>query len=333
MKKHLKVLLVLFLSFVFIPNVLAKENVSIESVKLDSKSNNTEIINEATYEGLSIKLDLKFNEVDDFAKYKIVINNSTDNDYEISEISYFDDSEYITYEYSYVDNNKIVNNNSKTTMYITIKYNKEVPEELFTDSSFIETNNLVIDLGNNNDVTNTIKNPKTSDNMFIITLVLAITIAISLILYRTTKKKKILIILIINVVLLPISIYAIEKLQIKVESKVEIESQYDYFCYHNDGNGFTGAKQTHIYKKGMTWKEYIESNDTKLINKMNTYPLVNILFPGTDCVSNCRTGLENLDLNNNQIFVTDITSEYYNLPNPNLKIMSSKKICYVFIPN
>ena len=72
MKNYLKTLLVLFLAFIFIPNAFAKENVSIESVTLDSKSKNTVIINEATYEGLSINFNIKFSEVKDYAKYKIV---------------------------------------------------------------------------------------------------------------------------------------------------------------------------------------------------------------------------------------------------------------------
>ena len=59
------------------------------------KSDNTEIVNEATYQNLSIKFDIKFNEVNDFAKYKIVINNQTNEDYEISEVN--PNSQYVTY--------------------------------------------------------------------------------------------------------------------------------------------------------------------------------------------------------------------------------------------
>ena len=190
MKKKIKILLVFFLSFIFIPNVFAEENVSIESVMLDSKSENTEITNEATYEGLSINFDVKFNEVNDYAKYKIVINNQSDEDYEITEDSNFNNSEYIRYEYSYENNNKKVLKNSKTTIFITIKYNKEVPEESFHNGSFIKTNNIVIDLNNETiNVPNTIINPKTGDSLFIIILVFIITVGILLILYKTNKKK------------------------------------------------------------------------------------------------------------------------------------------------
>ena len=91
----MKKLLLILLTFLFIPNVYAANNVVIESVTLDSKSDNTEIVNEATYQNLSIKFDIKFNEVNDFAKYKIVINNQTNEDYEISEVN--PNSQYVTY--------------------------------------------------------------------------------------------------------------------------------------------------------------------------------------------------------------------------------------------
>ena len=41
MKRYLKILLIFILLFLLIPNAFAKENISIESVTLDSKSKNT----------------------------------------------------------------------------------------------------------------------------------------------------------------------------------------------------------------------------------------------------------------------------------------------------
>ena len=268
MKNYLKTLLVLFLAFIFIPNVFAKENVSIESVTLDSKSNNTVIINEATYEGLSINFNIKFSEVKDYAKYKIVINNQSNEDYEITEGSNFNNSEYISYEYSYENNRKIVQKNSKTTIYITIKYNKELPEESFYNGSFIETNNIVIDLGN--DVSDSINNPKTGNSLFVITLVFIITIGVSLILYKT-KKKKFFSIFIISIALLPVSIYAIKKIQIRIESKVEITEQYNLGKYlvKNYPEKFT-KYEGQVTDKVETTKEassvyFINDNDNYLV--------------------------------------------------------------------
>ena len=58
MNNYLKVLFIFLLSFVFVSNVYAAENVSIESITLDSKSDNAEIVNDASYEALSIKFNI-----------------------------------------------------------------------------------------------------------------------------------------------------------------------------------------------------------------------------------------------------------------------------------
>ena len=80
MIKHIKLFLILFVLFIGI-NVVQAANVSIESITLDSKSSKTEILEEPTYEGLSIKFNIKFVEVGDSAKYKIIINNQDNEDY------------------------------------------------------------------------------------------------------------------------------------------------------------------------------------------------------------------------------------------------------------
>ena len=59
MKKIYSLLFVLLISLFFIPNVYAADNVSIESVTLDSKSDSAEVVNEASFEGLNIKFDVK----------------------------------------------------------------------------------------------------------------------------------------------------------------------------------------------------------------------------------------------------------------------------------
>ena len=214
MRKLFISLIIVLLGIMFLP-VYAAENVNIESIELDSKSDTTEIITDASYSGLSIKFDLKFKEVNDYIKYKIVINNPTNEDYELSENN--NNSNYIKYEYSYDDGNKIIEKNKKSIIYITIKYNKEVTENLFDDEgNFIETNNLVINLGGED-----IINPNTGNfNPIIYILILLLLLFV---IYIITKSKKILNIFIITILLLPISIYAIEKLQIKIESKIKIE--------------------------------------------------------------------------------------------------------------
>jgi len=242
--------------------------VCIESVVLDSKSDKARILSKPKYQDLTVKFDIKFKELNDYVKYKIVINNATNEDYMISEKSDFGDSPYIIYEYRYEGSNKVVKKNSKKVMYIIIKYNLKVPDEKFNNGVFTENNNLVINLGNDNSIIDVLKNPNTGHNLLIIFIILLVVFGLSFLLYKTTNEKKYLSIFIIGLALLPISIYAIEKFQVNVESKVQIvklnhfslvQSPYcslqrdeDYFELFEDAVLYT-------YEEGMTIEEWLHS--------------------------------------------------------------------------
>ena len=204
--KKLITLFVLILSIIFIPNVYAAD-VSIESITMESKSDNTTIVNEATYSNLKVNFDVKFTKKDDYIKYKIVINNPTNEDYEITDTQNTKPSEYIKYEYTYDDNNKIVEKNKKTILYVTITYDKEVPEELLlTGETFQENNSITISLGNNE------LNPDTG-RIIVKTLILIILIlGIALTIYVNKINKKTLGVLLIISLFIPISVYALKQI-------------------------------------------------------------------------------------------------------------------------
>lgn len=72
MKKLLFILL-------FIPYlVIAKENIYIESIELQ-ENNNVEIVKPASANELNVDLDLRFNKVDSYIAYKMVIKNTSNN--------------------------------------------------------------------------------------------------------------------------------------------------------------------------------------------------------------------------------------------------------------
>ena len=248
--KKLSFLIVLFLSFMIMPNVLAKDTVSIESVTVDSKSDSTIIVNDATYNGLSINFDVKFFGVNDYIKYKVVVDNPTNKDYEITSNSDLNIGEYISYDYNYGDTGNIIKKNSQMTMYINIKYNKEIPNNLFKNGIFTERNNLTIDLGN--DDSNNIVNPKTGNYILIFVIMLMI-IGISIVVFNPLNNKKYYSLIIIGILLLPISIYAIEKLQINIDSNVVVSTN-PKFCYT-----YEGQKYYFEFEEGMTWGEYVDS--------------------------------------------------------------------------
>lgn len=92
MKKIKYLIFALLLSFVFIPNAFAKGNVEIKSIELDSKSDNTVVKKDPTFNGLEMNFGLAFKTKGDYAKYKIVIKNDTNTDYKITEDTSFNAS-------------------------------------------------------------------------------------------------------------------------------------------------------------------------------------------------------------------------------------------------
>ncbi len=144
--KKIRYILCLIISLVLIPVVYAKENVSIESYELVENSKTTSELSKPKINGLDIAFDLSFTKKDDYAKYKIVINNPTNKDYELSKDFEFNGSDYIKYEFKFEKEGNIVPAKSKLTMYITITYANEVPKNKLVNGKFTENNKMAISL-------------------------------------------------------------------------------------------------------------------------------------------------------------------------------------------
>ena len=99
MKKIKLLLFILFINVLFIPIAFAEGEVKIKSIELDSKSTDTIVKSEPTFSGLEMNFDLSFKNPSDYAKFKIVIENTTDENYTISEDTSFNKSNYLTYTY------------------------------------------------------------------------------------------------------------------------------------------------------------------------------------------------------------------------------------------
>ena len=252
MKKHIKYLIPIFIMalFLWVPNVFAAENITIESATLTDKSDSVSEISEPTLNGLNIGFDLSFSQVNDYAKYKVVINNPTSEDYEISKNKEFSSSDYLTYTYTFDGESNVVKAKEKLTIYITITYKTAVPSDKLTDRKYIETNAMAINLSNE---TETITNPKTGDNLIIIISILLISIVLSLILYKTTKNKKYLNVMILSLILIPVGAYALEKLQINVTTKITIEEKYAVTYSYWD---ILTEEEANTYESALTESEY-----------------------------------------------------------------------------
>ncbi len=261
------IFILIMILLIKIPNVKAKGNVEIESIELIEKSETTIINSEPAINGLNTSFDLGFKNINDYAKYKITVNNSTDEDYEVSDKS-LNSSEYIKYEYEFENNINVVKKNSKLVLFVTIKYNKELPVDRFENGEFKEDNSIIISLSNDSDDSTT-TNPNTSDkyNMYIILLLLSSIAIIGLILTKKTHDKRYLSLLVISLALIPTSIYALKKVEITISAKTTI---YQYFSvgYHiSDPDGDTTNHIVYVRK------DLADETDDKTCNESDIYTI------------------------------------------------------------
>ena len=214
MKNKVIIALIFVFSLLFVGNVYAENSVHIESVTLDSKSETISLA-EAKYEGLSVNLDVKFGYVNEFAKFKIVINNPTNKKYELN-LDGNNSGEYLTYSYEYDSN--IINPKEIKTIFVTITYKSEVPEDAATNEVYKETKSAVLNLSTKSTL---IDVPITSKNSRFIVLIVLSLIVITSFLLKTYKYKHISIILLL--LILPMVVFAAEKLELKIVSNAVIE--------------------------------------------------------------------------------------------------------------
>ncbi len=284
MKKiFLLILLLMTPTFVF-----AKDNVEITRVDLLDNSEDV-VIEEPTFRGLETNFNIKFNEVEDFVKYKIIIDNDTNKDYELSLNNDFNKSEYINYKYE-VDS-QVLKANSKKEITLTITYNKEIDESHFNNGVFTEDNNMGINFAREDVV-----NPKTGIPYLYLVLVLGVTISIILLIYVSgSKRLSKYTISILVLFLIPISVFALEKLELKVNTHITVSNMKEMCFVRNECNNGNCTERVsyYEYKNGMTWNEYLESDYFNGIEEFN-YEMMQVNFAG-----------HYVDFDNNDVDIND----------------------------
>lgn len=225
----------IFVVFFSITNVYASGGVTIKSIDLVDKSINTTEASKAKANGLSMDFDLKFKEVNDYAKYKIVVENKDSKDYKISVDSNFENSKYISYKY---DNADILKANSDTEFYVTITYNKKLDESNYVDGKYSEKNSAVLKLSDG------VSNPKTFNNSW--SLIILVVMGVTLIfLFKNKENRGMNVLILFSLLSVPLFVKAIDYLKITVNSNVVIEKGYsvDYAVEY----GFIKASEVDNY--------------------------------------------------------------------------------------
>jgi len=154
MKKALSFLIVFLLSFCVIVN--AESSAEISSIEIDSKSDEVEEIDEASFENLNINLSVRVYEKDDYIKYKIIVKNLSDEEITLDNSSLgLKDSDYITYD---ISGDTTLKANSNGIIYLTITYaNAKAAEDTCTTYTEDQSLNIgyLLNLSNNEENPNT----------------------------------------------------------------------------------------------------------------------------------------------------------------------------------
>lgn len=258
--------IVLFLIIMFIPIIVSAKTCESNKIKIDSievkeKSNTIEELEEATASGNNFNLNLSMSEVGDNIKYKIIVKNESDDDFELDKNNFIIDSEYIDYSLETDDNSYILKANSSKAIYLNVKYINEVPEESFKNGSYEYDKTITLQLSNNN----LIINPKTLTPIYLLLIIISL-LAI-MVRYFIRKKYKSIALIIILSIIIPINVLAICKSDIKIVSKIKIakKSTPQIFSFDIRNNEIVITE----YKKDLAMKNINYQIDD--VNKCETY--------------------------------------------------------------
>ncbi len=272
----------LFIFLLLLPlTVKAVANVEVTNVEKVEQSNTTIINAEPTFEGIKVRFDFKFTQVGDYVKYKVTIKNNADKDYEVDIGSVFSEGDYIEYAFALTEgDSEVLKSTESKDIILTIKYNKKVPVEKYTNGAYVEQSIMSINLSNDDAIHASVdpasaNNPKTGAQNILIFLAILL---ISGVILTIAIKKNNKMILPMLLLLIPLTVHALEKITIDVEAKIEIENIYYQGTISACLHGITGedvAPRDFYFEKGMTWAEFMES---EYFNALSTPMKENIYY-------------------------------------------------------
>ena len=301
-------LFMMFIPFYVNAETCNTDKITINSITIKSKSDSVKELEKATASGKNINLNLSMSEVGDNIKYKVVVKNDSNEDYELDKTSLNINSAFINYSFETDDNSNIVKANSSKNVTLKVEYKIEVPEDKFKNGSYNDSNNMIVQLSNRN-IPNNFKNPNTGVQSYIliVLLLLLLTIISLYVLLRKKKYTKLMVLIIGTAIIIPISVYALCKCEIIIKSNVNIRSKKNNPCIFefegetlSKGMEYTNGAYTYRYKQeyfcpdwcgfldfeedgwsvylNEEYKNDVTSIDSKLCSSINNKPIVSMSF-------------------------------------------------------
>lgn len=306
-------LFVFFLPFVVHAEDCQSDKVIIKSIERTAKSENVLEKSDPEVSGKQIGLDLKMLEVGDEVEYTMVISNASGEDYELDKNSAMVSSEYINYSFETLDNSNIIKAGETKEVRLRVKYAYKVDESKYVNGVYRDNKDLEVNLSSNKQVE---VNPNTGRNYLILLMLVLVILGVSIYLIKNRKYSKLMILILGTMIIIPTSVYAICKCQIKIDSKVEI-AKNPTFCVEKEDD-----TKYFEFIKNMTWEEYYESDFFKDEDWLEDAGLF-YNFPEAFRPENSFE-LRNIEYDYNDRFDMDV---------PSGKIIQSTLGCYTYRPS
>ena len=195
MKKILIFIILLLPFYVYAEDSCSQDDIQIESIVLDSTQGNIEQTTEPSTDNNQINLGLKANVIDDNAVYKVVIKNTSNQDYVFDQSSLSTD--YLNYDITYEDNSDIVKAGESKTIYLKVHYATKPSTESLNNGTVTTQPKVTFNLQKEEEVktiieevVNAITNPNTNDKVLIYLGILIISLILTIVLLKKYKKLR-----------------------------------------------------------------------------------------------------------------------------------------------
>ncbi|MBR6113351.1 MAG: BspA family leucine-rich repeat surface protein [Bacilli bacterium] len=226
MKKIVLFLLLLFFPlFVFAKDTCDPGNIKIESITLEDTKGNIEEVKKASSSGQKINLGLRMNVVGDTASYKIVLKNTSNEDYYFDEKSLNLDTDYVDYTVSYEDDNNLMKGGEEKILFLKVVYKEKMDSSTLENGLYQDTQVVKLNLTNNNLVDEILENPVTGRKLG---LLIFIVLIVGCVLFHKEKKKSAYLFLIVGLTL-PFSVRALCRHSLEIENDLIIDTKEAIF--------------------------------------------------------------------------------------------------------
>ncbi len=219
-------IMILIPSIVFAADECDPSSVKIENVEINDTRGNIEENSNATSNNNELNLDLNMNVPGDSIEYKLTLKNTSDTDYYFDENSLVKNMDNVEYEFSYSDGDNIVKSGEEKIVILKVTYKDKVAADQLNNGSMTQNDVVTLNLTNKSiDIPDTLKNSKT----VLIIVVLLIIVAGILLILKQRRTSLMVIIFAFCIQLIPLTVLALCKCELNVNSRIEIDGKEAIF--------------------------------------------------------------------------------------------------------